>query len=161
MAEEKQCVLVLIGADEWGRKEVEKEARIASRLDHVNIAGVLDDFDITSRGGKVKMGLFVFDTAIKYLTDLGIRGDRWLPVKDEGLQMLLNSENDRVRASSYVLSILGAAQVILRAEADAIVVPPSRHRHPVRLSPALQRFSSPARRRSSVQSTRPPLLPLL
>jgi hypothetical protein len=66
----------------------------------------------TSRGGKVKMGLFVFDTAIKYLTDLGIRGERWLPVKDEGLQMLLNSENDRVRASSYVISILEAAGMI-------------------------------------------------
>ncbi len=66
----------------------------------------------TSRGGRVKMGLFVFDTAIKYLSDLGIRGERWLPVKDEGLQMLLNSENDRVRASSYVISILEAAGMI-------------------------------------------------
>ena len=66
----------------------------------------------TSRGGTVKMGLFVFDTAVKYLTDLGMRGERWLPVKDEGLQMLLNSENDRVRASSYVISILEAAGVI-------------------------------------------------
>ena len=66
----------------------------------------------TSRGGKVKMGLFVFDTAIKYLGDLGMRGDRWLEVKDEGLQMLLNSENDRVRASSYVISILEAAGMI-------------------------------------------------
>lgn len=66
----------------------------------------------TSRGGKVKMGLFVFDTAVKYLSDLGMRGDRWLPVKDEGLQMLLNSENDRVRASSYVISILEAAGVL-------------------------------------------------
>ncbi len=34
-----------------------------------------------------------------------------MPVKDEGLQMLLNSENDRVRASSYVLAILGAAEI--------------------------------------------------
>jgi len=66
----------------------------------------------TSRGGSVKMGLFVFDTAVKYLADLGMRGDRWLPVKDDGLQMLLNSENDRVRASSYVISILEAAGVI-------------------------------------------------
>lgn len=66
----------------------------------------------TSTGGKVKMGLFVFDTAVKYLSDLGMRGERWLEVKDEGLQMLLNSENDRVRASSYVISILEAAGVL-------------------------------------------------
>lgn len=66
----------------------------------------------TSRGGRVKIGLFTFDTAVKYLSDLGMRGERWLPVKDEGLQMLLNSENDRVRASSYVISILEAAGVI-------------------------------------------------
>ena len=43
---------------------------------------------------------------------LGIRGERWLPVKDEGLQMMLNSENDPVRASSYVISILQAAGLI-------------------------------------------------
>ena len=66
----------------------------------------------TSSGGRVKIGLFVFEAAIKYLGDLGIRGERWLPVKDEGLQMMLNSENDRVRASSYVISILQAAGLI-------------------------------------------------
>ena len=66
----------------------------------------------TSRGGTVRMGIFVFETAIKYLADLGVRGERWLPVKDEGLQMLLNSENDRVRASSYVISILEAAGLV-------------------------------------------------
>ena len=66
----------------------------------------------TSTGGRVKMGLFVFEAAVKYLGDLGIRGERWLPVKDEGLQMMLNSENDRVRASSYVISILEAAGLI-------------------------------------------------
>ncbi len=35
-----------------------------------------------------------------------------MPVKDEGLQMMLNSENDRVRASSYVISILETAGLI-------------------------------------------------
>jgi hypothetical protein len=46
---------------------------------------------------------------MKYLADLG--GD-WLPVKDEMFQAVLNMENDRVRASSYVISILGAAGLI-------------------------------------------------
>ena len=78
-------------------------------VEEVDLEGILVR---TSRGGKVRMGLFVFDTAIKYLSDMDIRGDRWLPVKDEGLQMLLNSENDRVRASSYVISILEAAGMI-------------------------------------------------
>lgn len=73
----------------------------------------LEGVDVrTSRGGTVRISLFVFDTAIKYLADLGMRGERWLEVKDMGLQMLLNSENDRVRASSYVISILEAAGLI-------------------------------------------------
>lgn len=66
----------------------------------------------THRGGKVRIGLFTFEAAIKYLTDFGCRGENWMEVKDEGLQLLLNAENDRVRASSYVLSILQAAEVI-------------------------------------------------
>ncbi len=63
----------------------------------------------TSTGGSVRIGLFVFEAAVKYLSDMGIRGGSWMPVGDMGLQMLLNSENDRVRASSYVISILEAA----------------------------------------------------
>ncbi|MHC4407492.1 MAG: hypothetical protein ACYS0F_00655 [Planctomycetota bacterium] len=51
----------------------------------------------TARGGRVKMSLFTFDSAIKYIEDMG--GD-WLPVKDEMFQSVLNMENDRVRASS-------------------------------------------------------------
>jgi len=66
----------------------------------------------THRGGKVRIGLFTFDFAVKYLRDQGCVGDRWLEVKDPDFQMLLNAENDRVRASSYVLAILGAAGVI-------------------------------------------------
>ena len=66
----------------------------------------------TSRGGRVRIGLFTFEAGVKYLNDLGIHGETWLPVKDMGLQMLLNSENDRVRASSYVISILGAAGIL-------------------------------------------------
>ncbi len=66
----------------------------------------------TSRGGKVRIGLFTFDAAVKYLGDFNARGDNWMPVKDEGLQMMLNSENDRVRASSYVIGILGAAGIL-------------------------------------------------
>ena len=58
------------------------------------------------------LGLFTFETAAKFLADRGYVGDRWLEVKDEEFQMLLNMENDRVRASSYVLAILGAAKVI-------------------------------------------------
>ena len=61
----------------------------------------------TSRGGRVRMSPFTFDTAVKYLTDLGISGDTWLEVKDDVFQAVLNSENDRVRAASYVLAILG------------------------------------------------------
>jgi len=72
----------------------------------------LEGVDVrTDRGGRVRISLFTFDTAVKYVTDYGCVGDNWMPVKDEGLQMLLNSENDRVRASSYVISILGAAGI--------------------------------------------------
>ena len=35
-----------------------------------------------------------------------------IPVKDEDFQMLLNMENDRVRASSYVIALLAAAGVL-------------------------------------------------
>lgn len=63
----------------------------------------------TARGGRVKMSLFTFDTAIKYIEDMG---GEWLPVKDEMFQAVLNMENDRVRASSYIISILGAAGLI-------------------------------------------------
>lgn len=73
----------------------------------------LEGVDVrTHKGGKVRISLFTFDTAVKYLSDHGCRGETWMPIKDEGLQMLLNAENDRVRASSYVLSILGGAGVI-------------------------------------------------
>jgi hypothetical protein len=73
----------------------------------------LEGVDVrTDKGGRVRISLFTFDTAIKYLTDHNCRGETWMPIKDEDLQMLLNAENDRVRASSYVLSILGAAGVI-------------------------------------------------
>jgi len=63
----------------------------------------------TAKGGRVKMSLFTFDSAVKYIEDSG--GD-WLPVKDEMFQAVLNMENDRVRASSYVIAILGAADLI-------------------------------------------------
>jgi hypothetical protein len=66
----------------------------------------------TSTGGRIKVSAFAFDTAVKYLEDLGCRGDRWLEVKDESFQALLNMENDRVRAASYVLSVLAAAGLI-------------------------------------------------
>jgi len=66
----------------------------------------------TARGGRVRMSLFTFDTAVKYLADLGIRGDRWLETKDEDFQMVLNMENDRVRAASYVLAILEHAGLV-------------------------------------------------
>ena len=66
----------------------------------------------TAKGGRVRMSLFTFDTAVKYLTDLGIRGDRWLETKDEDFQMVLNMENDRVRAASYILAILEHAGLV-------------------------------------------------
>jgi len=66
----------------------------------------------TAKGGKIRVGLFTFETATKFLADHGVAGDRWLEVKDEDFQMLLNMENDRVRASSYVIAILGAARVL-------------------------------------------------
>ncbi|MGQ0612636.1 MAG: hypothetical protein ACT4PV_02640 [Planctomycetaceae bacterium] len=66
----------------------------------------------TARGGSVKISLFTFDTAVKYLSDKGCRGDHWLEVKDEEFQSLLNMENDRVRAASYILGILQAAALI-------------------------------------------------
>ncbi len=66
----------------------------------------------TAKGGKIRVGLFTFETAVKFLADNAVVGDRWMEVKDQDFQMLLNMENDRVRASSYVLAILGAADVI-------------------------------------------------
>lgn len=66
----------------------------------------------TSSGGRVRIGLFAFDGAVKVLEDRGIRGETWLPVKDDLLQAVLNAENDRVRASSYVVALLGAAGVL-------------------------------------------------
>ena len=66
----------------------------------------------TAKGGRIRIGLFTFETATKFLADRGVAGDRWLEVKDEDFQMLLNMENDRVRASSYVIAILGAARVV-------------------------------------------------
>ncbi|MHC4937545.1 MAG: hypothetical protein ACYTHK_01080 [Planctomycetota bacterium] len=68
----------------------------------------------TARGGRVKMSLFTFDSAVKYLEDVasGDGGGDWLPVKDEMFQAVLNMENDRVRASSYIIAILGAAGLI-------------------------------------------------
>lgn len=66
----------------------------------------------THRGGRIRMSLFTFETAVKFLADQGVRGDRWLEVKDQDFQMLLNMENDRVRAASYVLGILGAAGLV-------------------------------------------------
>jgi hypothetical protein len=66
----------------------------------------------TAKGGRVRVGLFTFESAAKFLSDRGFVGDRWLEVKDEDFQMLLNMENDRVRASSYVLALLAAAGVI-------------------------------------------------
>jgi hypothetical protein len=60
----------------------------------------------TARGGRVRVSLFTFDSALKYLGDLGIRGGNWLEAKDENFQAVLNMENDRVRAASYVLAML-------------------------------------------------------
>ena len=66
----------------------------------------------TARGGRVRVSLFTFDSAVKYLEDMGVRGEVWLETKDEMFQSVLNMENDRVRASSYVIAILGAADLI-------------------------------------------------
>jgi hypothetical protein len=66
----------------------------------------------TAKGGRVRVSLFTFDSAVKYLEDMNVRGENWLPVKDEMFQSVLNMENDRVRASSYVIAILGAADLI-------------------------------------------------
>ena len=66
----------------------------------------------TDRGGRIRISLFAFDTAVKYLEDHGCRGERWLEVKDPDFQMLLNMENDRVRAASYILGILAGAGII-------------------------------------------------
>ena len=66
----------------------------------------------TAKGGRVRVSLFTFDSAVKFLEDMNIRGETWLPVKDEMFQSVVNMENDRVRASSYVIAILGAADLI-------------------------------------------------
>jgi hypothetical protein len=49
---------------------------------------------------------------VKYLRDQGCAGDRWLETKDEHFQAGLNMENDRIRAASYVLGILGGAGLV-------------------------------------------------
>ena len=36
----------------------------------------------TARGGNVQISPFTFDTAVKYLQDLGCKGENWLEVKD-------------------------------------------------------------------------------
>lgn len=66
----------------------------------------------TARGGRIRISPFTFDTAVKFLSDRGCAGDRWLEARDEDFQMVLNMENDRVRAASYVLAILGRAGVL-------------------------------------------------
>lgn len=66
----------------------------------------------TAKGGKVRISLFTFDTAVKFLRDRGCFGDRWIEAKDEEFQALLDMENDRVRAASYVLGILKAAGLV-------------------------------------------------
>ena len=66
----------------------------------------------TARGGRVRISLFTFDSALKYIADQGCRDERWLETKDEMFQAVLNMENDRVRAASYVIAILGAAGLI-------------------------------------------------
>ncbi|MHC4225137.1 MAG: hypothetical protein ACYSX0_11140 [Planctomycetota bacterium] len=66
----------------------------------------------TARGGRVRISLFTFDSAVKYLRDQGCAGDRWLETKDENFQAVLNMENDRIRAASYVLGILGGAGLV-------------------------------------------------
>ncbi len=66
----------------------------------------------TSKGGTIRMGLFTFETATKFLADNAVTGERWLEVKDQDFQMLLNMENDRIRAASYVIAILGAAGLL-------------------------------------------------
>jgi hypothetical protein len=66
----------------------------------------------TAKGGKIRIGLFTFETAVKFLQDHAVTGDRWMEVKDQDFQMLLNMENDRVRASSYAIAILQAAGII-------------------------------------------------
>ena len=66
----------------------------------------------TAKGGRVRISLFTFDSAVKFLEDMNVRGENWLPVKDDMFQSVLNMENDRVRASSYVIAILGAAGLI-------------------------------------------------
>ncbi len=69
----------------------------------------------TSTGGHVRVGLFTFEVAAKYLSDRGHRGANWLKASDPEFQALLNLENDRVRAGSYVLALLAAAGI---AEVD-------------------------------------------
>jgi hypothetical protein len=66
----------------------------------------------TAKGGRVRISPFTFDAAAKFLADRGCAGDRWLEAKDEDFQAVLNMENDRVRAASYVLAILGKAGVV-------------------------------------------------
>jgi hypothetical protein len=66
----------------------------------------------TSTGGHVRISLFAFEVAAKYLSDRGHRGDNWLKVSDEEFQGLLSLENDRVRAGSYLLAVLAAAGVV-------------------------------------------------
>ncbi len=61
----------------------------------------------TARGGRVKLSLFTFDTAVKYLQDGRYGGENWLPIKDEMFQAVLNMDNDRVRAASYIVAVLG------------------------------------------------------
>ena len=94
-----------------GQKIRTPDAKVGSTftVEVVDLEGVTIK---TAKGGKIRVSLFTFETAVKFLADNGVRGERWHEVKDQDFQMLLNMENDRVRAASYVLAMLGAAGVI-------------------------------------------------
>src|SRR5580658_9086993 len=67
----------------------------------------------TSQGGVVGLRPEAFAAGVKALSDLGATlPERWVPISDETLTVILSSENREKACTSYVLPLLEAAGLI-------------------------------------------------
>jgi hypothetical protein len=67
----------------------------------------------TSQGGVVALRPEAFAAGVKALSDLGaVLPERWVPISDETLTLILSSENREKACTSYVLPLLEAVGLI-------------------------------------------------
>jgi hypothetical protein len=67
----------------------------------------------TSQGGRVPLRPEAFAAGVKALQDLGaVLPERWVPVSDETLQIVMSAENREKACGSYVLPLLEAAGLV-------------------------------------------------